>query len=117
MLSRNSKSLSKPQPGVNARHEVRILSAVPPSVTASDSNLAAIVGKSIKSRLNVDATATISTGRNDAVYYSKIDSEVVTLGPGIRETAHTAEEYTTITELIQAFEGYKDIIMELLKTP
>lgn len=102
---------------VGARHEVKVLSAVPASVTPLDSKIVAVASKCIKARLNVDAVATISVGRNDAVFYKKIGVEVINLGPGAEPTAHTPDEYTTIAELNSSVEIYTDIIRELLAKP
>jgi succinyl-diaminopimelate desuccinylase len=99
---------------VGARHVMKVLSAVPASVTPIDSRIASVVSKCVKSKLKADAIATISTGRNDAVFYKKIGVDVINYGPGVGETAHTADEYTTIAELSNAVEIYTDIIKELV---
>jgi succinyl-diaminopimelate desuccinylase len=101
---------------VGARHEVKVLSAVPASVTALDSKIVSVTSKCVKARLNVDPVATIDPGRNDAVFYKKIGVEVVNYGPGT-DTNHAPDEYTTIAELTSAVETYTDIIKELLATP
>jgi succinyl-diaminopimelate desuccinylase len=97
-----------------ARHEVKVLSTVPASVTSLDSKIVAVASKCIKSRLNAEAVATIDVGRNDAVFYKNIGVEVINYGPGMEQTAHTPDEYTTIAELTDAVEIYTDIIEELL---
>jgi succinyl-diaminopimelate desuccinylase len=102
---------------VGARHEMKILSAVPASVTSLDSGIARVVSKCIKFRLKVDPVVTISSGRNDAVFYKKIGVDVINYGPGVHATAHTPDEYTTVSELTNAVEIYTDVMKELLGKP
>lgn len=102
---------------VGARHEVKTLSAVSASVTALNSRIAQVVSKCVKSKLKTDPVATISSGRNDAVFYKKIGVDVINYGPGVEESCHTPDEYTTIPELNNAVEIYTDIIRELLTKP
>jgi succinyl-diaminopimelate desuccinylase len=99
---------------LGARHEVRILSAVPASVTSLDSRIVTVASKCIKSRLGLNAVPTISLGRNDAVFYKKIGVDVINYGPGEEHTAHSPDEYTTTAELTNCVEIYTDIIKELL---
>jgi acetylornithine deacetylase/succinyl-diaminopimelate desuccinylase-like protein len=102
---------------VGARHEVKILSSVPASVISLDSKVALAVSKCIKSKLKTDPVATISAGRNDAIFYKKMGVDAINYGPGVEATAHIPDEYTTIAELINAVEIYTDLIKELVAKP
>lgn len=99
---------------VGARLEVKVLSAVPASVTSQDSRIATVTRKCIKSVLHTDAVASISVGRNDAVFYKMIGVDAINYGPGEEGTAHMPDEYTTIAELSIAVEVYTEIIKEFL---
>ncbi len=102
---------------VGARHEVKILSSVPASVISLDSKVALALSKCIKSKLRTDPVATISAGRNDAIFYKKMGVDAINYGPGVEATAHIPDEYTTIAELNNAVEIYTDLIKELLTKP
>jgi succinyl-diaminopimelate desuccinylase len=102
---------------VNAKHEIKILNYVPAALTPINSQIVNIAKECIGTLLSLEPRIEISLGRNDAVYYINIaHSQVINLGPGIEKTAHTADEYTEIDELIKIIILYKCIIEKILKS-
>ena len=90
-------------------------SAVPASLTPPDSLLVRIAQKCTESITKTPPTLEISPGRNDAVFYVReLRVPTINLGPGVAETAHTANEYTTVDELNKMVEIYKCIIRSIL---
>ncbi|MEZ0290089.1 MAG: M20 family metallopeptidase [Sulfolobales archaeon] len=88
------------------RHEVKILSAVPPALTPVDARLVRVAEKCVKDVLRVQPRITISTGRNDSVYYRSRGSEVITYGPGVESVAHMPDEYNSIEEIRRSIDVY-----------
>jgi len=99
-------TLRRASEAVGARHSLRILSAVPPSLTPASSELVGIARACIKETTDSDPRVSISTGRNDSVYYRQKGSEVITYGPGAEGSAHMPDEYNTIEEISRSIDVY-----------
>ena len=91
---------------VGARHGIKILSAVPPSITPQESVIIGIARTCVEKRLGRSPRISISTGRNDSVYYRLRGSEVVTLGPGVEGIAHMPDEYNLVDEIREVIDVY-----------
>lgn len=102
---------------INVKHEIKILSSVPAALTPINSEIVNVAKECINSLLSLEPSIEISLGRNDAVYYvNTVHSQVINLGPGVEKTAHTADEYTEIDEIIKIVILYKCIIEKILKS-
>lgn len=98
---------------VGARHEVEILSSVPPSLTPEESELVRISTACLEKASGIKPRPVISPGRDDSVYYRLRGSQVVALGPGVRGVAHMADEYNTVSEIEAAVKAYTCIAASL----
>jgi succinyl-diaminopimelate desuccinylase len=108
--------LFKASESVKARHELKILSSVPPSLTSQNAPLVNIASVCIEKTLKEKPRISISTGRNDSVYYRLKGSEVITYGPGAEGIAHMPDEYNSIEEIGKSIDVYLCIARSLEKS-
>jgi succinyl-diaminopimelate desuccinylase len=106
VISELREILKRASEDVGAKHELRILSAVSPSLTPQDSLLVKVSNTCIERILMVRPRISISTGRNDSVYYRLKGSEVITFGPGVEGIAHMPDEYNSIREISRSIDVY-----------
>jgi succinyl-diaminopimelate desuccinylase len=100
---------------VGSRYELRVLSAVPPSVTPTSAEVVRLASSCIEEELGVKPTLYLTFGRNDLVYYVNfLKTYGICYGPGIENAAHTVDEYTTIPELENSVRVYRCIIRKAL---
>ena len=100
---------------VGARYEVKVLSAVPPSLTPMDSEIVMVAKGCVEERLGIEPSIHMTLGRNDAVFYVRMaGSRAINYGPGVEGTAHTPNEYTTVEELVRVVEVYGCVIRRIL---
>lgn len=99
----------------SAKLSLEIKSAVPPSLTPLDSKIVRVAVEAVKELFSIEPTVEITTGRNDAVYYTGAGkSQVINLGPGVEWTAHTPNEYNEISELEGVIALYTRIMEKLI---
>lgn len=115
VISELGEILRRASEDVRVRHELRILSAVPPSLTPQDSLLVKVSDICIENVSKVKPRISISTGRNDSVYYRLKGSEVITFGPGVEGIAHMPDEYNSIQEIGRSIDVYLCIASSLEK--
>ena len=106
-------SFEKASKAVGARYGIKILSAVPPSITPQESLIINIARTCAEKKTGKSPGIFISIGRNDSVYYRLKGSEVITLGPGVEGVAHTPDEYNSIGEIERAIDLYLCIARSL----
>ncbi len=97
--------------GVNA--EVKILSSVPASLAMQESSLVKVSVSCVEKALGSTPTILMSSGRNDSVFYRLMGIDTITYGPGVEETAHGPDEYTSIEDLRKTIIVYNCIIENL----
>jgi len=98
--------LAKASMIVGARHDLKILSAVPPALTPQNAKLVDVSTSCVEKILGINPRILISTGRNDGVFYRSRGSEVVTYGPGVEKTPHMPDEYNSIEEIQRSIDVY-----------
>jgi len=98
---------------VGARHDVKILSSVPPSLTPRESILVNITSRCVEKIVGNPPAIAISVGRNDSVYYRGKGSEVITYGPGAEGIAHMPDEHNSISEIERSIDVYLCITRSL----
>ncbi|MEM0015188.1 MAG: M20 family metallopeptidase [Zestosphaera sp.] len=98
------------------RAEVKILSSVPASLTPLDSSLVRASSECVEKVLGSAPTILMSYGRDDGVFYRSVGIDTITYGPGVEETAHMPDEYTSIEDLKKTIIVYDCMIESLSKT-
>lgn len=98
------------------RSEVKVLSAVPASLTPLDSSLVRVTSSCVEKVLESVPTIMMSYGRDDGVFYRSAGIDTITYGPGVEETAHMPDEYTSIEDLKKTITVYECVLEGLSKT-
>lgn len=107
------RAFKKASEDVGARHDMKILSSVPPSLTPRESILVNIASTCVEKIAGKPPAIAISVGRNDSVYYRGRGSEVITYGPGAEGVAHMPDEYNLISEIERSIDVYLCIARSL----
>jgi succinyl-diaminopimelate desuccinylase len=97
------------------RSEVKVLSAVPASLTPLDSSLVRVSSSCIEKVLGLTPAILISYGRDDGVFYRSVGIDTITYGPGVEGTAHMPDEYTSVEDLRKTIIVYYCILERLSK--
>ncbi|CAA6806742.1 MAG: N-succinyl-L,L-diaminopimelate desuccinylase (EC [uncultured Campylobacterales bacterium] len=83
-----------------------------PFVTQKDSKLVKVVQNSIKEVTNIEPTLSTTGGTSDARYFAPHNIPTVEFGV-INDTIHAINERTSIKEVNQVYEIFKDVISKI----
>ncbi len=113
-ISKTVKLYSLPLEEEGYRVLTRVISKSEPSVASPKSRLVNEMKKAIKKVIKKDPLLTICQARVDTAYFQAKNIQAVTYGPGDDNLAHTADEKSSLTDILIASKVYSQLISQLL---
>jgi succinyl-diaminopimelate desuccinylase len=98
----------------DVRVDIKIINRLPPALINPSSKLVEIAKEAGEEVIGVEPRTTVCLGGLDMRYYTEVGIDTITYGPGVLGTAHTTNEYLTLSEFEKMVQIYYKIIEKFL---